>query len=400
MTTNSTSDSSSGTGGEPAKPHQGPQARRGQVAATSRPPPKPRPSPRRRRRRREPPAAKPAAKRAPAKSRAAKATAQTPVAAAEPPPAADTPATAAGTPVAGGGVETPLAPDQPTAGASRSIRHPDARRHPEPPPGPSNDDYEKLIGGDTHDPHGILGAHPQGDGTTVIRTLRHHAKSVTLLQDGKEIPFESTYGGVFSAVIDGPVGDYRVRVDYGPGAVYEVDDPYRWLPTLGEMDLLPDRRGPAREPLGCAGRARPHLRHARRPGHRNVVRGLGAERPRRPGHRRLRSLVRRRHADALARLVRGVGAVRAGRRRGHPVQVPDPRPGRCLAGEGRPDGVRRRGAAGHRVDGHHGTARMERRRLDGHPGADRSAQRPAVDLRDPRRVLAGWASTTGRWPTR
>ena len=71
----------------------------------------------------------------------------------------------------------------------------------------------------------------------MVRTLRHHAQSVTLLQDGKEIPFESTYGGVFSAVIDGPVGDYRVRVDYGPGAVYEVDDPYRWLPTLGEMDL-------------------------------------------------------------------------------------------------------------------------------------------------------------------
>ena len=108
---------------------------------------------------------------------------------------------------------------------------------PAPPQGPSNDDYEKLIGGDTHDPHGILGAHPQGDGTTVVRTLRHHAQNVTLLQGGKEIPFESTYGGVFSAVIDGPVGDYRVRVDYGPGAVYEVDDPYRWLPTLGEMDL-------------------------------------------------------------------------------------------------------------------------------------------------------------------
>ena len=46
-----------------------------------------------------------------------------------------------------------------------------------------------------------------------------------------------THGGVFSAVIDGPVGDYRVRVDYGPGAVYEVDDPYRWLPTLGDIDL-------------------------------------------------------------------------------------------------------------------------------------------------------------------
>jgi len=42
---------------------------------------------------------------------------------------------------------------------------------------------------------------------------------------------------VFEAVIDGPVTDYRIRVDYGNGAVYEVDDPYRWLPTLGEIDL-------------------------------------------------------------------------------------------------------------------------------------------------------------------
>ncbi len=108
---------------------------------------------------------------------------------------------------------------------------------PSPPPGPSTDDYEKLIGGDTHNPHGILGAHPQGDGTTIVRTLRHHAQNVTLLQEGKEVPFEHTHGGVFSAVIDGPVGDYRIRVDYGPGAIYEVDDPYRWLPTLGDIDL-------------------------------------------------------------------------------------------------------------------------------------------------------------------
>ncbi|MET0864753.1 MAG: 1,4-alpha-glucan branching enzyme, partial [Nakamurella sp.] len=158
---------------------------------------------------------KPAAKRAPAKPKVV--------------------ATTSTSPVAGGGVDTPLAPEE-------HVEVQAADPTPEPagtpaPQGPTNDDYDKLLGGDTHDPHGILGAHPQGDGTTVVRTLRHHAQNVTLLQGGKEIPFESTYGGVFSAVIDGPVGDYRVRVDYGPGAVYEVDDPYRWLPTLGEMDL-------------------------------------------------------------------------------------------------------------------------------------------------------------------
>ena len=105
------------------------------------------------------------------------------------------------------------------------------------PVGPSVDELEKLIGGDTHDPHGVLGAHPQADGSTVIRTLRHQAKSVTVLTEGREIPMEHVHGGVFAATIPGPPVDYRLRVDYGPDATYEVDDPYRWLPTLGDIDL-------------------------------------------------------------------------------------------------------------------------------------------------------------------
>jgi 1,4-alpha-glucan branching enzyme len=108
---------------------------------------------------------------------------------------------------------------------------------PAPPSGPTIEEYEKLIGGDTHDPHGILGAHPQTDGSTVIRTLRHHAKSVTLLTEGTEIPMEHVHGGVFVVTVPGPPVDYRLRVEYGPDAVYEVDDPYRWLPTLGEIDI-------------------------------------------------------------------------------------------------------------------------------------------------------------------
>ncbi|SDP30719.1 1,4-alpha-glucan branching enzyme [Nakamurella panacisegetis] len=108
------------------------------------------------------------------------------------------------------------------------------------PIGPSIDEYEKLIGGDTHNPHGILGAHPQPDGSTVIRTLRHHAKSVTLLTEGTETPLEHVHGGVFAVTVPGPPTDYRLRVVYaGPDGdiSYEVDDPYRWLPTLGDIDL-------------------------------------------------------------------------------------------------------------------------------------------------------------------
>ena len=103
-------------------------------------------------------------------------------------------------------------------------------------PNPSPEEYEQVIGGDTHNPHGMLGAHPLDDGRTIIRTLRHHATGVTLLKDGQEIPLEHLYGGIFGTVVDGPVGDYRYRVAYGDSET-EADDPYRWLPTLGDVDL-------------------------------------------------------------------------------------------------------------------------------------------------------------------
>jgi len=128
-----------------------------------------------------------------------------------------------------GGAE-PAAPGVPAAGTP-SVPEPTATA------GLSTDDYEKLIGGDTHDPHGILGIHPLPNGDSVIRTLRHSAKSVTVLTQGREVPMKHVHGGVFAVTIAGPAVDYRLRVEYGPDAVYEVDDPYRWLPTLGEVDL-------------------------------------------------------------------------------------------------------------------------------------------------------------------
>jgi 1,4-alpha-glucan branching enzyme len=89
-----------------------------------------------------------------------------------------------------------------------------------------------VIAGDTHDPHAILGAHPHG-GHTVIRTLRKGAESVAVLHEGER--YEATRvhdDGIFAAELPGTVLDYRLDVD---GTQY--DDPYRHLPTLGELDL-------------------------------------------------------------------------------------------------------------------------------------------------------------------
>jgi 1,4-alpha-glucan branching enzyme len=101
----------------------------------------------------------------------------------------------------------------------------------------SSSELELLVGGAHHDPHSILGAHPTGDGRTTIRTLRPDASSVDLVIGKSTAPMGLVHdGGVFEAIIDGPAPDYRLDVAYGDDH-YTVDDPYRWLPTLGDIDL-------------------------------------------------------------------------------------------------------------------------------------------------------------------
>ncbi|PWR07680.1 1,4-alpha-glucan branching enzyme [Micromonospora acroterricola] len=91
---------------------------------------------------------------------------------------------------------------------------------------------DQLITGVTHDPHALLGAHP-ADGSTTIRTMRRGAGDVVLLVGDERHPMKRVHDvGVFESTVDGDVLDYRVEVD---GAVH--DDPYRYPPTLGELDL-------------------------------------------------------------------------------------------------------------------------------------------------------------------
>ncbi|RAK42660.1 1,4-alpha-glucan branching enzyme [Actinoplanes lutulentus] len=89
-----------------------------------------------------------------------------------------------------------------------------------------------VIAGDTHDPHAVLGAHPHS-GHTVIRTLRKGASKVAVLHDGERTEMTLVHpDGIFAAELAGTVLDYRLDVD---GT--QADDPYRHLPTLGELDL-------------------------------------------------------------------------------------------------------------------------------------------------------------------
>jgi 1,4-alpha-glucan branching enzyme len=100
-----------------------------------------------------------------------------------------------------------------------------------------NPELDQLVGGAHHNPHGVLGAHPTPDKRTIIRTLRPEAAAVTIVSGRTRTPMKRVHdGGVFEAVVDGPPTDYRLEVTYG-AETHIVDDPYRWLPTLGEVDL-------------------------------------------------------------------------------------------------------------------------------------------------------------------
>ena len=98
-------------------------------------------------------------------------------------------------------------------------------------------DLDRVVDGWHFNPHGILGPHPAGDGRTVIRVLRPNASSVTLVTEARRITMEHEHRGVWFAAVPGKqVPHYVLDVDYD-GEVIPSDDPYRFWPTLGEVDL-------------------------------------------------------------------------------------------------------------------------------------------------------------------
>jgi 1,4-alpha-glucan branching enzyme len=104
-------------------------------------------------------------------------------------------------------------------------------------------ELERLVSGQHHDPHSILGAHAGPDGV-VVRALRPLARSVILvLDDGRRVPMTHLYQGVFTVTLpefpDEKVPDYRIATSYSPDAEDETvaEDPYRFLPQLSEYDL-------------------------------------------------------------------------------------------------------------------------------------------------------------------
>ncbi|OPX10599.1 1,4-alpha-glucan branching protein GlgB [Mycobacterium sp. AT1] len=106
---------------------------------------------------------------------------------------------------------------------------------------PDPSELSRLLWGTHHDPHSILGAHEYDD-HTVIRVLRPNALEVVALIGKERYTFSHVEDALFAVVLPftGLI-DYRLEVSYPNGDddphVHTVADPYRFLPTLGEMDM-------------------------------------------------------------------------------------------------------------------------------------------------------------------
>ena len=97
-------------------------------------------------------------------------------------------------------------------------------------------ELQSLVEGTHHDPHAVLGPHPY-DGSVTVRVFRPWAERVTVLTEGRRIDLKHEYQGVFAGALpQADVPDYRLEVAY-PGFTVAADDPYRYLPTLGDVDL-------------------------------------------------------------------------------------------------------------------------------------------------------------------
>ena len=91
-------------------------------------------------------------------------------------------------------------------------------------------------------PHRFLGLHPLGDGGCVVRCLLPGAIAVEVVEVGgrKPLAMERLHAvGVFERVIPGKETlRYRLRATYADGVVRELEDPYRFWPTISEDDLF------------------------------------------------------------------------------------------------------------------------------------------------------------------
>jgi 1,4-alpha-glucan branching enzyme len=100
----------------------------------------------------------------------------------------------------------------------------------------------RLVTGDHDEPHRVLGAHPAshaGVEGSVVRAFHPDAVGCDLIVDVRPRAMDPIRGGLFETFVPrfAAGSAYRVCFRFENGASWERDDPYRFLPTLGNVDV-------------------------------------------------------------------------------------------------------------------------------------------------------------------
>lgn len=99
------------------------------------------------------------------------------------------------------------------------------------------DDLQRVCQARHYSPHSFLGKHSV-EGNTVFRVLRHGAQSVSIVMaDNSRVSLVHQAHGLWvGCCAHSEIADYRICTVYSDGTENVQDDPYRHLPTLGELD--------------------------------------------------------------------------------------------------------------------------------------------------------------------
>ncbi|WP_158207861.1 1,4-alpha-glucan branching protein GlgB [Clavibacter michiganensis] len=125
------------------------------------------------------------------------------------------------------------APASASASASGPIRLPEV----------ADDDLRAVAEGVHSGPHSVLGQHPVAidgvdDDLVVVRALRPLAEAVSvILSTGARVALAHVAHGVWQGAHVLGLQDYQVEARYSDGGTWTSDDPYRFLPTVGDLDL-------------------------------------------------------------------------------------------------------------------------------------------------------------------
>ncbi len=228
------------------------------------------------------------------------------------------------------------------------------------------DELDQLVRGEHGHPHVVLGPHPH-DGAVTVRVLRPLASSVTVSGEWGETPLDHEHEGVWVGVL--PVAEvpaYQLAVSY-EGEPWDSDDPYRFLPTLGEMDLHLINEGRHEQLWTVLGAHVHHYDAPGTPGGSVSGTSFAVWAPSARGVRvkaDFNSWDGREHPMRQLGHLGGLGAVRARRRQRHVVQVRGAGRRRAVARQGRPDGRLGREAVEHRLARLRVLLHLGRRRLD------------------------------------